>query len=130
MISIHIYLSLLQPSLLGKLPPQKDGGCESNISKSPKSEMDLRWVGCLRQAFKDLTCVPSCIEPDPIPLDITKDLEGNWVPCLENEGGFLGVLILEPWDFGMFRWLDGKCGFQQLVERKRLYEFLEDLFTP
>lgn len=105
-----------------------------DVSPTYRNLPSQKWIcaGLVASAkpFKDLTCVPSCIEPDPIPLDITKDLEGNWVPCLENEGGFLGVLILEPWDFGMFRWLDGKCGFQQLVERKRLYEFLDDLFMP
>ena len=107
--SISLFCS---PGFLGQLP-EKTGGCESKILKSPKSEMDLLLeCGCLHQASKDLTCVPSCIEPDPIPSDITKDPEGNWVPCLENMRVVtLGVLYnsggTKPWDFGMFTWLDG-----------------------
>ena len=89
--------------------PKKTGGCESKILKSPKSEMDLLLeCGCLHQASKDLTCVPSCIEPDPIPSDITKDPEGNWVPCLENMRVVtLGVLIPEVQSLGILGCLHG-----------------------
>eukprot|EP00435_Cladocopium_sp_Y103_P040550 s2454_g11.t1 len=60
------------------VPP--GGRCVVRCPEGPGHELEMS------QGPKELTCVPKCTEPDPFPVEIAKDPEGNWA-CAE---GYVG----------------------------------------